>query len=523
MSTDPLQGNYTIQIFWKGDPNVENFIIKFKNEDMLRRWEAEIEAHKDAEIARAQRNKSTSETNFTSLDGLEIENPHQESDADDDDYTPRGISRPPTYGSGTTETPGYSEFSMSRNPSNTNLRSRSATGGSIGSADTLASLGRPPPRFQTPDLGSLPPLNTQIVRETSSPGDRIGNSYFSPIERDTTPPHSSSTRSSSQSTFASYTRYATPSQSRSNGEEPNRNTAPAMSRNMMGSGMGGNPYLTNGRGPNMRPSLPPSGTVQSAQQLGMTISRMRSASSPDIHQNGPQNRRYVNGQGLPNGESVPTVPPIPPHVAKQMVPVNRSQNNSPVGSLPIRNGAAMATGQQQPQQQYGLPSGPRPNISNHAYTYDGPYKGQMDPRQYTPSQTQLSISTAAGTLSPPLSTPSSDGEAFMPSQLKAKVRFDDNYISIVIASNIQFRSLIDRIDAKLARFTNHSIGSGSVRLKYQDEDDDFIWIDSDEAIHEALLDWRETHVEKLAAGQLAEILLYAQSVNGEPIAGHNQS
>lgn len=109
----------------------------------------------------------------------------------------------------------------------------------------------------------------------------------------------------------------------------------------------------------------------------------------------------------------------------------------------------------------------------------------------------------------------------MPSQLKAKVRFDDNYISIVIASNIQFRSLIDRIDAKLARFTNHSIGSGSVRLKYLDEDDDFIWIDSDEAIHEALLDWRETHVEKIAAGQLAEILLYAQSVNGEPIAGNN--
>jgi cell division control protein 24 len=202
-----------------------------------------------------------------------------------------------------------------------------------------------------------------------------------------------------------------------------------------------------------------------------------------------------------------------------MAPVNRSQNNSPVGSLPIRNGAAAAPG----QQQYGLPSGIRPNMPTHSYSYDAPYKGQVDPRQYASSQTQLSISTAAGTLSPPLSTPSSDIEAFMPSQLKAKVRFDDNYISIVIASNIQFRSLIDRIDAKLARFTNHSIGSGSVRLKYQDEDDDFIWIDSDEAIHEALLDWRETHVEKIAAGQLAEILLYAQSVNGEPIATNNQT
>lgn len=511
-STDLLAGNYTIQIFWKGDPNVENFIIKFKNEDTLRRWETDIEAHKEAEKARAQLNKNTSATQFTSLAGIEIENPHQEFDADDDDYTALGLSRPPTYGSGTTEAPGYSEFTMSRNPSSTSLRSRSATGGSVSSTSTLVSMGRPPQRFPAPDMGSLPLLNTQLVREASSPGDRVGNSYFSPIERDSTPPHSSSTRSSSQSTFAGYSRFAQSSHPRSNGEEPNRNTAPAMSRNM-----GGNPYLTNGRGPNMRPSLPPSGTVQSAQQLGMTINRMRSASSPDIHQN-PSNRRYANGQGMPNGEYVPSVPPIPPHVAKQMASVSRSQNNSPVNALPIRNGAPVPTG----QQQYGLPPGSRPSVSSQLYSYDGSYKGQMDQRQYVSGPTQLSISTA-GTLSPPLSTPSSDSDAFMPSQLKAKVRFDDNYISIVIASNIQFRSLIDRIDAKLARFTSHSIGSGSVRLKYQDEDEDFIWIDSDEAIHEALLDWRETHVEKIAAGQLAEILLYAQSVNGEPIAGNHQT
>ena len=485
----------------------------------MRRWETDIEVHKDAEIARAHKNKSTSATQFTSMAGIEIENPHQEFDEDDDDYTPLGLSRPPTYGSGATEAPGYSEFNMSRNASSTSLRSRSATGGSAGSAATLASMGRTPQRFPAPDLGSLPPLNTQIVREASSPGDRMGNSYFSPIERDTTPPHSGSTRSSSQSTFAGYNRYGPSSHPRSNGEEPNRNTAPAMSRNMTVSAMGGNPYLANGRGPNMRPSLPPSGTAQSAQQLGMTINRMRSASSPDIHQNGPQNRRSANGQAAPNGEHVPNVPPIPPHVAKQMAPINRSQNNSPVNVLPIRNGGAVSTG----HQQYGLPPGSRPNMPNHLYTYDASYKGQMDPRQYASGPTQLSISTGAGILSPPLSPPSSDGDAFMPSQLKAKVRFDDNYISIVIASNIQFRSLIDRIDAKLARFTNHSIGSGSVRLKYQDEEEDFIWIDSDEAIHEALLDWRETHVEKIAAGQLAEILLYAQSVTGEPIAGNNQT
>ena len=111
-----------------------------------------------------------------------------------------------------------------------------------------------------------------------------------------------------------------------------------------------------------------------------------------------------------------------------------------------------------------------------------------------------------------------DNEPYMPSQLKAKVCFDDNYITLVIASNIQFRSLTDRIDAKLARFTNHSIGSGTVRLRYRDEDGDYVWIDSDEAVNDAFLDWRETHADRIAAGQVGEILLFCHSVSGEAIS-----
>jgi len=89
---------------------------------------------------------------------------------------------------------------------------------------------------------------------------------------------------------------------------------------------------------------------------------------------------------------------------------------------------------------------------------------------------------------------------------------------MIIASNIQFRSLADRIDAKLARFTSHSIASGSVRLRYRDEDGDFVLIDSDEAVHEALLDWRETHAANSANPQNAELLLYAHAVNGDIMA-----
>ena len=99
--------------------------------------------------------------------------------------------------------------------------------------------------------------------------------------------------------------------------------------------------------------------------------------------------------------------------------------------------------------------------------------------------------------------------SYMPSQLKAKVCYEENYVSMIIPSNIQYRSLTDRIDAKLSRFTTDSINSGSVKLQYRDEDGDFILIDSDEGVSEALLDWKEANAANM--GQSAELLLFAQA------------
>ena len=100
----------------------------------------------------------------------------------------------------------------------------------------------------------------------------------------------------------------------------------------------------------------------------------------------------------------------------------------------------------------------------------------------------------------------------MPTQLKAKVNFDENYVTLVISSNIGFRTLTDRVDAKLARFTNRSIGSKTVRLRYQDEDGDFVTIDSDEAVQLAFVEWKEQHREELARGQVGEIQLFCQPI-----------
>ena len=106
----------------------------------------------------------------------------------------------------------------------------------------------------------------------------------------------------------------------------------------------------------------------------------------------------------------------------------------------------------------------------------------------------------------------SEADPLMPTQLKAKVSFDENYVTLVIASNILYRSLIDRVDAKLARFTDRSIGGQTVRLRYRDEDGDCVTIDSDEAVQLAIMEWREQHQSVIAGGQVGEIQLYCQPV-----------
>ena len=475
-------GNYLIQIIWKGDPATESFMIKFKNDETMRRWNEAIESQRAVAVKEAKKGTSTtSATQFTGLDTTQMVNPYQEQD--DEEY---GQSSEPTLRSN--DGMDYSEFNMSRNASSTSLRSRSATNSS-GSTLAHNSIGR---NQRYMDAMVLPQLNTKLSREAQSPADYAGASYFSPIDRDTTPP-SSSTRSSSQSTQAAYYRSGHLS-GPIRPEDSYRNTAPAMARNIAANG--GNPYMVNGRPHNTRPSLPP-GSVQSANAI--PTSRNRSASSPDPNPNFQQNRKYMSGENVPN------VPPIPAHVAKQMAPPTRVQSNSPNSVLPLRNAISPYPG----QQAHGMAGAQRPALTNHTYTYDPSYAGHIDHRNV--GQGTMPLSSLERTLSPPLAGGPTDGEAFMPSQLRAKIQFDDNYVSMIIPSNIQFRTLTDRIDAKLSRFTNHSIASGSVRLRYQDEDGDYIWIDSDEAVHDALLDWREQHADKVVNGQYAEIILYAHS------------
>lgn len=448
--TCAFSGSHRIQIFWKGDPGVvDNFIIRYTNEDIMKKWHKDIETQRQEQAGqRNVRHTGTSDSEFMYMQNMQgMVNPYQqEYDAEEDSQVHSGS---------------FSEFPVSRNASSTSLRARSATGGSSGSI-ALPGM-RPPPRFPLPDIP--PALHTQLSNGSLSPGERLvhDSSYFSPTTE--TP----STRSSSQSTF-NYSRQMS-SSSTVWSEESNRYTAPAFSTRMSKDGPNVNPYFSgatpNGNGANgrvQRPSLPPM-SIQ-GQPMNTMSQRVRSASSPDIHNHNPP--RYVNGgHTMQTIDNVP-VPPIPPQLANMRAPVNRSQNNSPTnGNLPIRSAAQ-------------TPVGGTRHTPSGGY-HDPPYTSALATSQSSLSENPLAESGMLESEALAASGP------VMPTQLKAKVSYDDNYVTLVIASNILFRSLTDRVDAKLARFTQRSIGNNTARLRYQDEDGDFVTIDSDEAVQLAFM------------------------------------
>ena len=100
------------------------------------------------------------------------------------------------------------------------------------------------------------------------------------------------------------------------------------------------------------------------------------------------------------------------------------------------------------------------------------------------------------------------GDPSIPTQLKVKVNCDKGtYTTLVVQSNITYQSLVDRIDAKLARFSTSSIGKGNLKLKYRDDEGDFVIISNDEDIQIAISDWRDSSRDMYTQG-LGEIELF---------------
>jgi len=80
-------------------------------------------------------------------------------------------------------------------------------------------------------------------------------------------------------------------------------------------------------------------------------------------------------------------------------------------------------------------------------------------------------------------------------------------MTLVVQSNINYETLRERIDAKLARATSLSLASGTVRLRYL-LDDDFVSITQDEDVQTAFETWREQQQGYAIPGHMGELELF---------------
>ncbi|KAL8710721.1 MAG: hypothetical protein Q9220_004739 [cf. Caloplaca sp. 1 TL-2023] len=491
------RASYTIQIYWRGDPGVEHFTIRFSSESEMNKWRDQVLRQQLtlAEPGKSSGQTGTSETVLTSMrNRTPAENPYlQNEDAEDEEDTVQPLTN------------SMSEFAMSRNASSNSLRTTAAQPPSM--------MGRGPPSrfpFSEHGVGMQPPLSLNTNLPTAdSPGDFPGNSYFSPGADSP-----SSTRSSSQAPLYPLPRGGTPVNHWSH-EDSKHRTAPAASGPLSRDGSGPlNAYQINGRTVT-RPSLPvmPANQAsQVAQQLAATQSRMRSASTPNIHDpaaahaNGQGARRYANGQVQPTIDNVP-VPPLPSHMApsshmaQMRNPLNRSQTSSPTNGLPTTRNTTQS------------PLHPRERVGQHPEQYNqsqmASQRQQVDQRSHMPSGYSPAPITVLS--SPPLPThTTSESDIPYPSQLKVKIWFEPapSHVTIVVPIVIKHRSLIDRIDSKMVKISSASISKGTARLKYRDRDDDYITIGSDEDVGWAIEDWGMAHEDTLRNGIVSDFELH---------------
>ncbi|USW51993.1 Putative DH domain, PB1 domain, pleckstrin domain, PH-like domain superfamily [Septoria linicola] len=485
------------RIFWKGDPSIENFIIRFTTEETLRKWAQQIEVQRRRyrERTSGARNSDssarggTSATEFTFMQNQPaLENPYRETIDEDEDEDDSETM----VGSGQwSNSIGYpSGLSQSRNGSSSSLRSRSTTGESAMSSMSGSTARTQAPRLPSGSMGGPLSLRTREVQQAAqSPGSQGGmDSYFSPIAD--SPMSSMSARTSASSGMYSFPRQNMPQNGYyEEGHGATRFTAPAMGRQQ-----------PNGFGPAGRvPSTGRPGAAGMHSSVQMPGPRNRSASSPDIH----------NGQRLQaRSTGHPPVPELPTPYSNP----NRSMNNSPAfpDGIPergspeqLRQRQSSHNSDQTSPVDYSYP--PRPGMMQHASA-----------RTITPGTSRSPFPAAGPAGFVPPTPVDEEGPKATPAQLKVRVICPaaGQTLTLVVSTNISYQVLKDRIDAKLQRSTNLSLGDrgpqgNHVKLKYLDEDD-FVSIQSDEDVQTAFETWKEQRGGGEGIGSMGEIELFCQ-------------
>lgn len=463
-------GSYTLQIFWKGDPGVENFKIQHPNEEGLTHWKKILQGQRE-QYTRADtpgRTKggmlSTAATEFAWMAHTADSGDHgqdsQDVSDDDDDITVIQDNPHLSQLSGTT-------LSSSRNGSTTSLlRSRSATNENMppppppsAAAFMPRSNGTQASPAWYPQQGNTPPLtlNTNpIIQALANSPERSNASYFSPVE--TPMPTGRSISSNSQGYFPRYTSSSTTYYEESIGSH----YAPSMSRTSSREGSSQGAQYTAFQSPAFqnsqrlqRPSLPGMGAA--ATSAPNQQSRMRSASSPNIH-------HMPVPSGLSRSSPGGNIPPVP--------------------SLPIPSGLSRSS-----------PSGiipPVPSLPGGYIPYSGgPAVTNRNPEDPPASPDVAFLGAKEGPQTPGLDgghngllTPNS-GLASPPSntktQIKVKIHYNNDTLAIIVPYNIAYSQLIDRIERKV-KFCGIET---PIRIRYQDEDGDKISMNSDDDVQMA--------------------------------------
>ena len=500
-----VTGHYFLQIFWKGDPGVENFVIKFLNQEIRDKWYHMVEKQRRL-FPKSSKESATSQTVFHYMSKTALQNPYQQDDEPDDEP----LMHVPTMASSNTTLVEPPSEPSSRHPSNGSLRSRSTTMTNNGGPPGSSGTGRSHPGFAGADGEFMPAplkLATNLHGAHATPDERMGGgSYFSPTDSP-----------SSQRSFQGAAAYPFPRQTQmaANAWAADGNkhaTAPPMGRpppQPMAENVAH--HQPNGFHRAQRPA--PSVLAQQH--------RMRSMSSPDVQNPQDPRKRGVSAGGHaaspPPLEDVP-VPPIPPHVAGMRAPVNRAETGSPTyGGRAPSQPAYRAYHPSHPSQQYAShASQPYPQYAHHAPS------GSPGP----PSATSLSHRVMspplqsppppAQTHSPPPDSPSQADIAY-PSQLKVKVHYAPvpSYVTLVVPIIIKHRSLIDRIDSKMEKAARpSSIAKGTARLRYYDLEGDIITITNDEDVQLAIEEWGMANAESLRDGSIPDFDLYWHEIEG---------
>ncbi|KAG6127577.1 hypothetical protein E4U38_006197 [Claviceps purpurea] len=480
-------GSHSVQIWWRGDPGVENFTIKFLHEELMRKWAVCLEAQRKENAPRYSQSHDSIVNDFawTRDHAAGLENPYLQQEEDDDDY-----------GTSTTA----SQYSVPRTSSNSSLRQRSATGEST---QSLAGIARaPPPRIPLP----LPPTSLSLQTQSSgapSPGSRFADSYFSPVAES---PASSRTSTTSGIFPGPACQPLKTGMPQSVWDDP-RYAPGHMPRAPSRDGPSPMPYGMNGSKNPRGPSLPVMATHSQTAAQQQQQQRSRSYSTPDANVAGVARQRH------PSQSHIPAVPGIPQHLhAAYDGNASRSQAGTPRNELPIRT-STQSPGAQRMHQHSGSLGGNLSHLAGQPIysrgTTPGPTGGNSlrvdsaaaNSRTVTPSM-------GTGNSVPPTSNSLASPDMPMPTQLKVRVNCESGtYVTLVVACNITYQSLIDRIDAKLARFMPSSIGKGMLKLRYRDEDGDFVTIQSDDDIQIAFMEWLEG-TKALIPGGVGEIELF---------------